>query len=99
MNNFILIQAIGIAFASIGIYAGPELVLPPNDQILAFLQSVGFPAWAGVVAWGVMRVTSMISDISTRMEKHQMDTDNRLTKMEIYTQFKPPPDHSSIDGV
>ena len=99
MNKVIIIQAIGIAFASIGVYAGPELLIPPNDQILALMQSIGFPAWAGVVAWGVMRITSLIKDMSNRLDDHIADADKRIMKIELYLQLKPPPDHFNMDNI
>jgi hypothetical protein len=98
MSLFIPIQALGITLASISVYAmGIDVsALPPHDQVLAWMQAAGFPAWAGVVAWGVMRVTAMIKELSTRLDKFISTTEKRITRIEMYLAIKAPIDHATL---
>ena len=54
----------------------------PADPLYAYLQAAGFPAWAGVVAWGVMRITNEMRNISNKLDDHIILTERRLSRIE-----------------
>ena len=52
------------------------------DPLLTYMQAAGFPAWAGVVAWGVLRISGEIKAISNKLDAHIMLTERRLSRLE-----------------
>ena len=83
MRPLVVIQSLGVLLAATSVYAvGPELVLPSNETLLSWLQSAGFPAWAGIVAWGVMRITTLIREISDRVDTQIGKIEQRISYIE-----------------
>jgi len=54
----------------------------PQDPFLTWMQAAGFPAWAGVLVWGVMRIVNEMHNISTRLESHMLQTERRFENIE-----------------
>ena len=87
----LLIVAVGIAWiASVTAdVASQSIPLPLGvDPSLAWLQASGFPAWAVVVAWGVVKITNELRDITTRLDTYVNKTELRLSRIE--TQLRLP---------
>jgi hypothetical protein len=57
------------------------------DPLLSIAQAAGFPAWAGVVAWGVLKVTGELKSISTKLDDHILDNERRLARIEAKTEL------------
>lgn len=60
-----------------------------REVILSFL-AIGFAAWAGVVGWGVNRVTNQIDQMAKDMKAstkslndYTIATNDRLTRLEV----------------
>ena len=54
----------------------------PVDPLLAYMQAAGFPAWAAVVAWGVLRISNEFRTIATRLDSFVLQTERRLARVE-----------------
>lgn len=74
------------------VYASEPLpnITAGSDPTLVWMQAAGFPAWAAVVAWGVMKVTQEIKNITDKLDlaisdlrKISTDLDKRLSRVEI----------------
>ena len=66
-------------------YAGPSIPgVAPFDPILVYMQAAGFPAWAGVVAWGVLRITNEIKSIAAKLDAFIIQTERRLLRLEVH---------------
>lgn len=68
----------------------PSITAVGGDPTLVWMQAAGFPAWAAVVAWGVMKVTQEIKAITDKLDiaisdlrKVSTDLDKRLSRVEI----------------
>ena len=66
------------------------------DPLLTYMQAAGFPAWAGVVAWGVLRITGEIKAISAKLDSHVMLTERRLSRLEVQTRLNEYPEDMGI---
>jgi len=64
------------------LYADAAVVPGPTDSILTVMQAAGFPAWAGVVAWGVVKVSSEMRRISEKLDAFAMQIERRLARVE-----------------
>ena len=72
----------GLIVVTIAAQADVTPLAMTTDPVLTYMQAMGFPAWAGVVAWGVMRITGDIKTITTKLDAHIMQTERRLVRIE-----------------
>ena len=79
------------------VYAGSSTPGPtPFDPILVYMQAAGFPAWAGVVAWGVLRITTEIKSIATKLDAFIVQTERRLIRLEAHSNILEAPKDFSV---
>ena len=72
---------VGATIVTVGVRADATQLVPV-DPLLTYMQAAGFPAWAAVVAWGVLRITSEIRAIATRFDSFMLQTERRLARIE-----------------
>lgn len=63
-------------------YADPTAAIPVADPVLRYMEAAGFPAWAGVVAWGVVHITNEMRNFTQRLDAHISQTNERLFALE-----------------
>lgn len=84
-NGIIIVTVLVVAATTTYALANAVAVaapLPINDPILTYLQAAGFPAWAGVVAWGVVHITNEMRSFTQRLDAHIAQTNERLFAIE-----------------
>ena len=90
----LIIQAlIALSLASAHVYAVATdiIAMPSTDPLLTWMQAAGFPAWAGVVAWGVLKVVAEMKIISKKLEDFILQTERRLSRLEMRNVIDAPP--------
>lgn len=53
-----------------------------DGQLLQFALSLGFPAWAAVVWFSAVKVTSLIRELADQLQRHHSDNEKRLSLLE-----------------
>lgn len=83
----VLASALGIVFGSLLAISGTAVAAAvadaqAGDALITLLQATGFPTWAIVVAVMGRQVIQQLKDISDRLERHVIQTESRLTRLE-----------------
>lgn len=53
-----------------------------SPELMKVMAGLGFPAWALVVAWGVMKVTAMFQALVDKLAVNHVDVEKRLVLLE-----------------
>ena len=77
-----IIGATALAVITSVSMADPTAVIPAVDPVLRYMEAAGFPAWAGVVAWGVVHITNEMRNFTQRLDAHINLTNERLYALE-----------------
>lgn len=74
--------AICLLLAATSVYGGDTIPIT-SDPTLQWMQAAGFPTWAAVVGWGVVKVTNEIKAIHDKMSDFANRIEHRINRLDL----------------